>query len=67
MKQELDNSRVYLDQEELNVLVNEVRETVAANINLEKENQNKTIFSAADLWNIQRMKTKIQRRSTLWN
>lgn len=67
MKQELDNSKVYLDQDELSVLVKEVRETVAANINLEKENQNKTIFSAADLWNIQRMKTKIQRRSTLWN
>lgn len=67
MKQELDNSKVYLDQNELNVLVKEVRETVAADINFEKENQNKTIFSAADLWNIQRMKTKIQRRSTLWN
>lgn len=67
MKQELDNSKVYLDQNELNVLVKEVRETVAADINLEKENENKTIFSAADLWNIQRMKTKIQRRSTLWN
>jgi len=67
MKQELDNSKVYLDQEELNVLVKQVRETVAADINLEKENQNKTIFSAADLWNIQRMRTKIQRRSTLWN
>ena len=67
MKQELDNSKVYLDQEELNVLVKEVRETVAADINLEEENSNKSIFSAADLWNIQRMKTKIQRRSTLWN
>ena len=67
MKQELDNSKVYFDQNELNVLVKEVRETVAADINLEKENENKTIFSAADLWNIQRMKTKIQRRSTLWN
>ena len=67
MKQELDNSKVYLDQNELNLLVKEVRETVAAGINLEKGNQNKAIFSAADLWNIQRMKTKIQRRSTLWN
>lgn len=67
MKQESDNSKVYLDQNELNVLVKEVRETIAADINFEKENQNKTIFSAADLWNIQRMKTKIQRRSTLWN
>ncbi len=67
MKQELNDSRVYLDQEELNTLVREVKETVAANINLEKENENKNIFSAADLWNIQRMKTRGWRRSTLWN
>lgn len=67
MKQELNNSKVYLDQDELNMLVKEVKETVAANINLEKENENKNIFSAADLWKIQRMKTKIQIRSTLWN
>ena len=63
MKQELDNSKVYLEQGELNTLMAEVKETVATDIN----NNNKNIFSAADLWNIQRMKTKIQRRSTLWN
>ena len=67
MKQDLNNSKVYLDQDELNALVSEVRETVAADINLEKENQTKNIFSAADLWNIQRMHTRTQRRSTLWN
>jgi len=68
MKQdELNNSKVYLDQEELNILVREVKETVAANIDSEKEKNNKNIFSAADLWNIQRMKTKTQIRSTLWN
>ena len=68
MKQdELNNSKVYLDQEELNMLVREVKETVAANIDSEKEKNNKNIFSAADLWNIQRMKTKTQIRSTLWN
>jgi len=67
MKQELNNSKVYLDQEELNTLVREVKETVAADINLKKENENKNIFSAADLWNIHRMKTRNQRRSTLWN
>ena len=65
MKQELNNSRVYLDQDELNTLVREVKETVAANINV--ENENKNIFSAADLWNIHRMKTRNRRRSTLWN
>lgn len=65
MKQELDNSKVYLDKNELETLVAEVKETVATDLNL--KNDNKTIFSAANLWNIQRMKTKIQRRSTLWN
>ena len=67
MKQDLNNSKVYLDQDELNTLVSEVKETVATEINFEKENQNKNIFSAADLWRIQRMKTRHQRRSTLWN
>ena len=67
MKQESNNSKVYLDQEELNTLVKEVKETVAADINIKKENVNKNIFSAAELWNIQRMKKKTQRRSTLWN
>ncbi|MFT4153033.1 hypothetical protein [Parafilimonas sp.] len=60
MKQETDNSKVYLDQDELNTLVAEVKETVAGRIS-----ETKNIFSAADLWNIQRMKTRIQRRSTL--
>ncbi|MEP6684915.1 MAG: hypothetical protein ABJA35_16700 [Parafilimonas sp.] len=67
MKQELNNSKVYLDKEELNTLVREVKETVAADINVEKENENKNIFSAADLWNIHRMRTRNQRRSKLWN
>ena len=58
MKQETNNSKVYLDQEELTTLVAEVKEKVATDIN----SNNKNIFSAADLWNIQRMKTKIQRR-----
>ena len=67
MKQELNNSKVYLDQEELDMLVREVKETVAVEIDLKKENENKNIFSAADLWNIHRMKTRNTRRSRLWN
>jgi len=63
MKHETDNSKVYLDHEELNTLVSQVQETVATEIN----NEVKNTFSAADLWNIQRMKTRIQRRRTLWN
>lgn len=67
MKQEKNESKVYLDQEELNTLVSEVKETVATGIKLEKESQQKNIFSAADLWNIQRMKASVRRRSTLWD
>ena len=63
MKHETDNSKVYLDHEDLNTLVAQVKETVATGINNEVKNS----FSAADLWNIQRMKTRIQRRTTLWN
>lgn len=63
MKQETDNSKVYLDQEELTTLLTEVKEKVATDIN----SNSKNTFSAADLWNIQRMKAKVQRRSTLWN
>ena len=65
MKQTLSNSKVYLDQDELNMLVEEVKETVVPASNTEKESNN--IFSAADLWNIRRKKTRIQRRTTIWN
>ena len=65
MNQTLSNSKVYLDQDELNMLVEEVKETVAPTSNIEKESNN--IFSAADLWNIRRKKTRIQRRTTIWN
>ncbi|MBS1746474.1 MAG: hypothetical protein JST21_09930 [Bacteroidetes bacterium] len=68
MKQEQNESKVYLDQDELNTLVREVKETVASDIRLDNNNNNhKNIFSAADFWNIQRMKTRIQRRSTIWD
>jgi hypothetical protein len=67
MKQELNNSKVYLSQDELNTLVSEVKETVAADINFKKGNESKNIFSAADLWRIQRMKKSSQRRSSFLN
>jgi hypothetical protein len=65
MKQTSNNSKVYLDQDELNILTEEVKETVASTSVNEKENE--TIFSAADLWNIRRRKTRIQRRTNIWN
>ena len=64
MKQELNNSRVYLEQEELNKLVSEVKETIATDI---KHTENKNNFSAADLWNIQKSRKAYQGRRTLWN
>ena len=67
MKQDLNDSKVYLDQEELNTLVREVKETIAADINLQKESNNKNIFSAADLWRIQRLQTRTRRRPTFLN
>jgi hypothetical protein len=67
MKQELNNSKVYLDKEELDTLVREVKETVAAEINLTKGTERKNIFSAADLWRIQRMKKPAQRRTSFRN
>ena len=65
MKQQSDNSKVYLDQDELDQLLTEVKETVASDIS--NETNNEQIFSAADLWRIQRMKSRVYRRSTLWN
>ena len=65
MKQELNSSKVYLEQEELDRLITQVKETVATDI--AKQTVSKQVFSVADLWNIQRMKKEHQRRSTLWN
>lgn len=66
MKQESGNSKVYLDRNELESLAKETKETVAVDINLEKE-EDKNIFSAADLWRIQRLTARAPRRSTFWN
>jgi hypothetical protein len=65
MEQELNRSKVYLEQKELDKLVTQIKETVAKDI--VKETEHKQTFSAADLWNIRRMKKEYQRRPTLWN
>jgi hypothetical protein len=64
MKHGLESSKVYLEQEELDRLLIEVKETVAAEISRQNEKQT---FSVADLWNIRRMKKEHQRRPTIWN
>ena len=57
-----DNNNLFaeISNSHLNNMVKEVKETVASGIGHENS---KTIFSAADLWNIQRMRrTRIARR-----
>ena len=65
MKQEVNSSKIYLEQEELDRLCSEVKEVVAMDI--ANQPASKQAFGLADLWNIQRMRKEHQRRSTLWN
>jgi hypothetical protein len=65
MKQEVNSSKIYLEQEELDRLCSEVKEVVATDI--ANQPASKQAFGLADLWNIQRMRKEHQRRSTLWN
>jgi len=65
MKQEVNSSKIYLEQEELDRLCSEVKEVVASDI--ANQPASKQAFGLADLWNIQRMRKEHQRRSTLWN
>ena len=64
MKQEVNSSKIYLEQEELDRLCSEVKEVVATDI--ADQPASKQAFGLADLWNIQRMRKEHQRRSTLW-
>lgn len=48
MNSNVKNSIIKMEADELSKLVTEVKETVATNVN------EKQIFSAADLWNIQK-------------
>ena len=50
MNQELNSSKVYLEQEELDRLCTQVKETVAKDI--AKSTGSKHVFGIADLWNI---------------
>lgn len=60
MKKALNSSFVQLTQNELKNLTSEVKETIAVGFFRKPENK---IFTAANLWNIQRQtKTRMQRR-----
>jgi len=48
MNSNVKNSIIKMEADELSKLVTEVKETVATNVN------EKQVFSAADLWNIQK-------------
>jgi len=62
MEQELNNSKVRLEKNEINELFKEVRETLAKDVINDPNNKS---FGTADLWNIQRSKKRYLRRSTL--
>lgn len=57
MNSNVKNSIIKMEADELSKLVTEVKETVATNVN------EKQIFSAADLWNIQKTMRTAQKLS----
>ncbi len=64
MEQELNNSKVHLEQNEINQFFEEIKETLAKDIINEPNNKS---FGTTDLWNIERSKKTYLRRKTLWN
>ena len=54
MKKQLFNSFMPVSKTEMSILTKEVKETLATNF----ETRQEKIFSAADLWNIQRNKKR---------
>ncbi len=66
MNNNVSNSIIYMEKEELNNLLTEVKETVAND--MDTENDKDALFSAADLWKIQKQKRNAApRRITFWN
>ncbi len=67
MNNNVTNSIIDMENEELRNLVNQVKETVATGVDTNKAT-NKNTFAAASLWSIQKLKRSSQsRRATLWN
>lgn len=63
MKTEITKSVIQLDKTSLQELVQEVKETIATDV-IEHLKASKKVFSAADLWNIQRNKKQSKTRRT---
>ena len=63
MNSNVKNSIVQMEKDELKQLVSEVKETVATGVDLQ-QTAKQSVFSAADLWYIQKMKKGIAPRKT---
>jgi hypothetical protein len=67
MNSNVTNSIIDMENDDLRNLVNQVKETVATDVDT-KKTTSKNTFAAANLWSIQKMKRGAQaRRATLWN
>ena len=65
MNSKENNSIIQMEKDELKNLVTEVRETIATVVNSEKASE-KHLFSAADLWRIQRLRKTATGLSKKW-
>ena len=67
MNNNVTDSIIDMESDDLRNLVNQVNETVATDVDTSKTSLKNT-FAAASLWNIQKMKRSSQsRRSSFWN
>lgn len=63
MRTQLEKSVVSIEKEHLSFLLKEVKETIAKDVYIAQPIKNQPIFSAAQLWDIQRrMKLATRRR-----
>ena len=66
MKSDVMPSIIQMEYGDLQDLLQEVKETVATDLHVANEKEH--MFSAADLWNIQKKKRAANsRRATFWN
>ncbi len=67
MNSNATHSLVDMGNDEFKNLVNQVKETVATDVDFDKT-ASKNTFAAANLWHVQRLKKSSQgRRANLWN
>ncbi len=64
MNSNAKKSIITMEKDELRQLVSEIKETVAADVSLGQQSVRQSVFSAADLWYIQKMKKRIAPRKT---